>query len=413
MKLQAIPQKFAKNLRAKLKDYISLKGPSGTTWSVGLTGNENSLFLKHGWKEFVDAHSLVEGDLLIFKYNGNSQFDVLVFDRQSSCEKETAYFVKKCEHAKCEHADVASGSRTKRPTPERNDTTSKSSSSEQASESSSHEEFEGSATKKPKLASTPTSSARVNANLRCKKIKSTSSRLCGDPLKLTSDRQKAFELATAAATPNSFLVVMRGSHVSPKFYMSVPSEWARKHLPPTNLDVTLRVRENTWQVDFIHTPHGGALTGRGWRNFVLDNFLEKFEVCVFNLVSGEDSAKILDVIPPKFVNNLRAKLEEFVSRKGSSGAIWIVGLTTNRDTLFLKHGWKEFVDAHSLVDIQFRKLSYPNVSLLKCIEYDDCSQVAFGFSPSIKPSMSTFNFSIFVDNGNIEAMHLIVPLDIC
>ncbi|MCD7469810.1 hypothetical protein HAX54_009060 [Datura stramonium] len=290
MKLQAFPQKFAKNLRAKLKDYVSLKGPSGATWSVGLTGNENSLFLKHGWKEFVDAHSLVEGDLLIFKYNGNSQFDVLVFDRQNSCEKEAAYFVKKCEHA-----DVASGSKTKRPTPERNDTTSESSSSEQANESSSHEEFEGSATKKPKLASAPTSSARVNANLRSKKIKSTSSRFCGDTLKLTSDRQKALELATAAATPNSFLVVMRRSHVSTKFYMTVPSEWARKHLPPTNLDVTLRVRENTWQVDFVHTPHGGALTGPGWRNFVLDNFLEKFVVCVFNLVSGEDPAKILDV----------------------------------------------------------------------------------------------------------------------
>ncbi|MCD9645671.1 hypothetical protein HAX54_034735, partial [Datura stramonium] len=330
----AIPQKFAKNLRAKLKDYVSLKGPSGATWSVGLIGNEDSLFLKRGWKEFVDAHSLVGGDLLIFKYNGNSQFDVLVFDRRSSCEKEAAYFVKKCEHA-----DVASDSRTKRPTPERNDTTSESSSAEQASESSSHEEFEGSATKKPKLASTPTSSARVNANLRSKKIKSTSSRLYGDPLKLTSDRQKALELATAAATPNSFLVVMRCSHVSTKFYVS----GQRNISPPTNLDVTLRVRENTWQVDFIHTPHGGALTGPGWRNFVRDNFLEKFVVCVFNLVNGEDPAKILDSIPSEWARKHLPRRNLDVTLRVIENTWQVEFIHTYHGGALTGRGWRNFV----------------------------------------------------------------------
>lgn len=203
-KLQAIPQKFAQKLRAKLEDYVCLKGPSGATWNVRMTGNEDSLFLKHGGKEFVDAHSLVEGDLLIFKYNGNSLFDVLVFDRQSSCKKEASYFLKKCEHA-----DVASGGRTKRPTPERNDTTSESSSSKQTSESSSHEEFE----------------------------------------------------------PRYFSVG------SIDLLQPIPSERARIHLPRMNLDVTLRFEENTWQTDFIHTHHGCALTGPGWRNFVLENFL--------------------------------------------------------------------------------------------------------------------------------------------
>ncbi|MCD7469809.1 hypothetical protein HAX54_009059 [Datura stramonium] len=80
-------------------------------------------------------------------------------------------------------------------------------------------------------------------------------------LNLNDILQKALDLATIAANPNSFRVVMRLSHVSNKFYMikSVPSEWARIHLR-TNLDVTLRVEEKTWQADFIHTHHGGALT---------------------------------------------------------------------------------------------------------------------------------------------------------
>ncbi|PHT51055.1 B3 domain-containing protein REM16 [Capsicum baccatum] len=90
------------------------------------------------WVErFVNAHSLEEDDLLIFKYNGSARFDVSVFDRQSLCEKEASCFVKKCEHA-----DVASRRRTKRHTPR---------------EYSSRDVFEAPPTKKSKLAATPTS----------------------------------------------------------------------------------------------------------------------------------------------------------------------------------------------------------------------------------------------------------------
>ncbi|PHT28072.1 hypothetical protein CQW23_32319 [Capsicum baccatum] len=106
MKLQAIP-KFANNLREKLGDSVRLTGPSGATWNVGLTLIRDTLFLKHGWKEFI------------------------------SCEKEASCFVKKCRHA-----DVASGSRTKRHTP---------------IEYSSRDVSEAPPTKKPKLAATPTS----------------------------------------------------------------------------------------------------------------------------------------------------------------------------------------------------------------------------------------------------------------
>lgn len=79
---------------------MTLKGPSGATWDVGLTSNDNKLYFKHGWQDFVKAHSLEQNDLLIFRYNGGSQFDVLVFDWKSFCEKEASYFVKICEHKK-------------------------------------------------------------------------------------------------------------------------------------------------------------------------------------------------------------------------------------------------------------------------------------------------------------------------
>ncbi|KAK2969396.1 hypothetical protein RJ640_020339 [Escallonia rubra] len=98
----AIPKKFSSNLREKLAESVALKGPSGVTWTVGLTASGDTLLLKEGWKKFVEDHSLEEDDVLIFRYNGNSRFDVLMFDHRSLCEKEASYFVKKCGHLELE-----------------------------------------------------------------------------------------------------------------------------------------------------------------------------------------------------------------------------------------------------------------------------------------------------------------------
>lgn len=116
MNLQAVPQKFVNNLREKLAGCVSLKGPSGAIWNIGLTTCGEKLYFQRGWKEFVEEHSLQENDVLIFKYNGGSQFDVLMFDQQSYCEKEASYFIRKCGHRELINGGKANG----KPTPETN-----------------------------------------------------------------------------------------------------------------------------------------------------------------------------------------------------------------------------------------------------------------------------------------------------
>ncbi|KAJ6344620.1 hypothetical protein OIU76_006191 [Salix suchowensis] len=59
-----IPETFSNHLKKKLLENVTLKGPSGSTW----------------------------------QYNGESNFDVLIFDGQSLCEKAASYFVRKCGH---------------------------------------------------------------------------------------------------------------------------------------------------------------------------------------------------------------------------------------------------------------------------------------------------------------------------
>ncbi|WOL05122.1 B3 domain-containing protein [Canna indica] len=73
---------------------VELKGPSGNKWRVKLTRSEqNAACFTLGWNNyFIRDHELEIDYFLVFIYDGNSCFEVQVFDL-SGCEKEQAYFV--------------------------------------------------------------------------------------------------------------------------------------------------------------------------------------------------------------------------------------------------------------------------------------------------------------------------------
>ncbi|CAI8606380.1 unnamed protein product [Vicia faba] len=98
----ALPKTFSNNVKKKLPQNVTIKGPSGVVYNVGLTTRDDSLFFTNGWQQFVKDHSLKENDFLVFKYNGKSHFEVLIFDGESFCEKATSYFVGKYKHAETE-----------------------------------------------------------------------------------------------------------------------------------------------------------------------------------------------------------------------------------------------------------------------------------------------------------------------
>ncbi|KAK2398498.1 B3 domain-containing protein REM16 [Trifolium repens] len=98
----ALPKTFSNNVKKKLPEIVTLKGPSGVVWNVGLTTRDDTLYFTIGWQQFVKDHSLKENDFLVFKYNGESHFEVLIFDGESFCEKAASYFVRKCGHAQTE-----------------------------------------------------------------------------------------------------------------------------------------------------------------------------------------------------------------------------------------------------------------------------------------------------------------------
>lgn len=57
-----------------------LKPPDGTEWKVYWTKKNGEFWFHKGWKEFTENYSLDHGYLVVFTYEGTSQFDVLILD---------------------------------------------------------------------------------------------------------------------------------------------------------------------------------------------------------------------------------------------------------------------------------------------------------------------------------------------
>ena len=78
--LQLIPKKFISKYGVDLSDMTFLTIPNGTKWKVKLTKRDGEVWFQNGRCEFASCHALTLGHLLVFKYEGNSQFSVLIFD---------------------------------------------------------------------------------------------------------------------------------------------------------------------------------------------------------------------------------------------------------------------------------------------------------------------------------------------
>ncbi|KAL0017294.1 hypothetical protein SO802_004363 [Lithocarpus litseifolius] len=316
----AIPKKFVDNVKKKLPQGVTLKGPSGLTWDVELKTIDDILFFNHGWQEFVKDHSLEETDLLVFRYNGWSQFDVLIFDGKNLCEKGASYFVRKC--GPTEHDN---GCLTKKKTREGSiddvhtplddgiacpsplnyvSDDSVTVPSEQCiislvSNKRTRQSARSVGSKEPATCGEGVKSA-ASDDAECSPI---SKNLPQGPQYLSNRRlvsedeiKNALLLAQAASSDDTYLVVMRPTHVYKRFFVYIPLEWATNHLSLENQEIHLRFKKDTWRARYNHNRVRGygGITG-GWKHFVIDNNLEEFDVCLFKPAGQMDGSTILDV----------------------------------------------------------------------------------------------------------------------
>ncbi|KAM6566808.1 hypothetical protein CsatA_025936 [Cannabis sativa] len=80
-KLQ-IPKTFWVKYCESLSSQAFLKLPCGSTWEVGLTkSSDGNVWMDKGWKAFAQHCSLSCGNLLVFRYEGNCRFNVIIFNK--------------------------------------------------------------------------------------------------------------------------------------------------------------------------------------------------------------------------------------------------------------------------------------------------------------------------------------------
>ncbi|PKI48666.1 hypothetical protein CRG98_030953 [Punica granatum] len=353
----AMPKKFAENMKNKLGENVFLKGPSGSIWKVGLAAEEGGLFFKRGWEEFVKDHPLAENDVLMFRFSGNSRFEVLMFDQRSLCEKEASYFCKKWgQNEKESEAGMKRKARegsevvTESPLPQdavrapaeeqpqkeeetapaatrkkgRRIVTPRRASLANVGKESSliviDQDKKRSPVKSPSASSTPPQKGKVTRRRSVHKDSGFTHVFVSK--KNAAVKSPAHVLmmqrAQAAMKSESFSVVMQPTHpfdllACPLFklynllsicdmcqylfrnYQSIPVQWADKHLGRCHQNIILRVKDKTWKTRYNYTSRNcGGISG-GWRSFALDNYLQESDVCLFDLGDSIDGTVVLDV----------------------------------------------------------------------------------------------------------------------
>eukprot|EP00262_Sarcandra_glabra_P013903 TRINITY_DN3941_c0_g3_i4.p1 TRINITY_DN3941_c0_g3~~TRINITY_DN3941_c0_g3_i4.p1 ORF type:complete len:433 (-),score=61.28 TRINITY_DN3941_c0_g3_i4:193-1491(-) len=345
-----IPKKFMMHLKEELSETVLLMGPSGNAWQVGLADIAGDIFFKNGWPKFVQDHSIKLEEFLLFRYDGNSCFNVLMFDKHG-CEKEDSYFVGKFKSS-CFHRGSQGQDKTSEESVEVMD----------AAPSHVKENWESRAEPGSSLApskkrrkrlqprlqfkhlnNTPLSSVNMKNNTQrayssraayklrskdflacledprkphaqsskgrayCDKQQNIEMPIGGNlkyPLYFMSKRRpvseeeisRTHQLASAAIPSNGFVTVMKPTAVCRRFFMTIPVEFVERHLPQESQDIILRDPSGkTWIVKYKRgIGNTGALDGK-WADFVMENNLEVGDSCLFVLTNGKDKNVQMDV----------------------------------------------------------------------------------------------------------------------
>ncbi|CAA2989554.1 GDSL esterase lipase EXL3-like [Olea europaea subsp. europaea] len=391
-----VPKKFAENVREKLAETVTLKVPSGSIWNVGLISDGDTYVLKQGWKKFVEDNFLEEKDILIFKYIGDSIFDVNMFDQKNSCEREATHFAIKCEHSckrkrkgpgRIEDEDIESSDDDDyHPSNDDDDDDYHSAKSSRGLPTRTNAKAYGAIDKGKCRSSNGVGGnpLRLTFHRTARRVLEIVIHFVVEPLKCTSHRRAVTEeekehalekaKANAASSENCFTVVMRPTHVYRRFFLTIPTKWARVNVHPKNQDFVLRTELDTFKAKYHCRGDGGGLK-KGWDNFVVHNFLEEFDVCVFHLASGINDDIVLDVsifrvvegvIPPKCTSrdeyieaHILSKLQS--TRKAFAGTmLFSVAATTLAEEVHAKEHVQSKFRPNDVVLYQYEACPFCN-----------------------------------------------------
>ncbi|KAG6707235.1 hypothetical protein I3842_06G020600 [Carya illinoinensis] len=262
-----IPVKFVRLFGDELPStVVTLILPNGCSWQVGLErAKDKEIWFHDGWHDFVEYHSIDNGYFLVFRYEGNSNFHVLVFDKTATeIQYPLKNYLDNDDHQVVVDIMV-SDEAVEKSSHDKSKETQEIMSKHEDGETSHHDR------ERPVLSSTSTKE-------RCLWMS-----------RLVVGRERAIQAAITFKPKNpSFMRVMRSSAL---YHMHVPNGFATSYLS-LNQSVKLQTSDDDdgqheWDVICrCHHKHPrlSLKLGSGWKVFARDNNLKEGDAFVFELI---------------------------------------------------------------------------------------------------------------------------------
>ncbi|KAK7401495.1 hypothetical protein VNO78_13025 [Psophocarpus tetragonolobus] len=247
-----IPEEFIKRFGDELSTSATITVPDGRVWKMRLKKCGKDVLFCSKWREFVKYYSLSYGSHLVFRYEGNSKFRVLIFD--VTC------------------AEICYPRKTRGTNGEPNlDSRKKSVGDDQ------HHSYER---RKKKLEDENVDEDSVNLKGDCKaRKKEKESCSYGKGKQVKSDaatyRFKTENPYVTCTIKRDRLYVGRG--------------FSKKYLKPNVCVMLQNSNGEQWDVHCrCHNwQYGGVVMIKGWSKFVRENHLSEGDLCVLELIKRD------------------------------------------------------------------------------------------------------------------------------
>ncbi|XP_042985789.1 B3 domain-containing transcription factor VRN1-like isoform X1 [Carya illinoinensis] len=254
-----IPKKFVKLFGYELASVVTLTLPNGCSWQVGLEKAEKKIWFHEGWHDFVEHHFIDNGYFLVFRYEGNSTFHLLVFDKTAT---EIQYPSRKAD----DEMDIMVLD---------------------DEEKSSHEKLQGNEMSNKVVLSIKHEDAET---FDCERVSDTSEK---QRFRICRGRERAIQAARTLKPKNpSFVRFLRPHNIRKSFMFFamqyVPAKFAAKYLS-LNQSVKLQTSDNGRQWHAMCCYHNKTSSSmkiaKGWSAFVRGNNLKEGDAFVFELIN--------------------------------------------------------------------------------------------------------------------------------
>ncbi|KAJ4963137.1 hypothetical protein NE237_023076 [Protea cynaroides] len=267
-----IPPDFVEHISKEAYKFATLEDSIGSHWCIKLRKTADGTYLADGWPDFVKDHSIYDFNFLVFGYDGNTCFNVLIF-YENACERDYVFKTKTNEGSA-----FSNGAKKRDKSSETPDSVQKASKDDPGQ---CLPTFKPKELKKPKredveLTSEPLSRTRFSLSRR----------------RPATEEEKAKVRKEAESFTSKFpcfLKCLTTSNVYKRFVLMIPVNFVRankRHLhTESKAEVTLWNTEGkAWRVDLYYTRERRNVLSAGWLAFLRANKLEEADICVFELV---------------------------------------------------------------------------------------------------------------------------------